>query len=71
MNRIRKRRFIATLVILFVLGFIFFSVGYKECEDVTYTYKDQNFKGQMAMMQAIKESEELQKELLSALNVPN
>lgn len=39
--------------------------------NVTYTYKDQNFKGQMAMMQAIKESEELQKELLGALNVSN
>ena len=42
MNRIRKRRFIATLVILFVLGFIFFSVGYKKCEDITYTYKENN-----------------------------
>lgn len=39
--------------------------------NVTYTYKDQNFKGQMAIMQAIKDSEDLQKELMSALNVSN
>ncbi len=42
MNRIRKRRFIATLIILFVLGFVFFSVGFKKCENVTYTYKENN-----------------------------
>ncbi len=42
MNRIRKRRFIATLVILFVLGIIFFSTGYKKCEDEIYTYKENN-----------------------------
>ena len=35
--------------------------------NVTYTYKDQNFKGQMAIMKAIKEDENLQKELFEAL----
>ncbi len=42
MNRIRKRRFIATLIILFVLGFVFFSVGYKNCQEITYAYKENN-----------------------------
>jgi len=42
MNRIRKRRFIATLIILFVLGFTFFSIGYKECNNITYAYKENN-----------------------------
>ncbi len=42
MNRIRKRRFIATLIILFVLGFVFFSVGFKNCQEVTYAYKENN-----------------------------
>ncbi len=40
--------------------------------NVTYTYKDQNFKGQMAIMKAIKEDMKLQQELFEALgNVSN
>lgn len=40
--------------------------------NVTYTYKDQNFKGQMAIMKAIKEDAKLQQELFEALgNVSN
>ena len=42
MNRIRKRRFIATLIILFVLGFVFFSIGYKDNQKITYAYKENN-----------------------------
>ena len=42
MNRIRKKRFIATLIILFILGFVFFSVGYTQKENVTYAYKENN-----------------------------
>ena len=42
MNRIRKRRFIATLIILFVLGFTFFSIGYKENQKITYAYRENN-----------------------------
>ena len=42
MNRIRKRRSIATIIILFILGFVFFSAGYKKCNDIIYTYKENN-----------------------------
>ena len=42
MNRIRKRRFIITLIILFVLGVIFYTMGFKDCEDIIYRYKENN-----------------------------
>lgn len=42
MNRIRKRRFIATLIILFVLGIVFFSIGFKDNKNIIYAYKENN-----------------------------
>ena len=42
MNRIKRRRFIITLIILFVLGIGLFCVGFKESKEITYSYKENN-----------------------------
>lgn len=41
-NKIRKRRFIITLILLFILGVTFFSIGFKEHKDIKYSYKENN-----------------------------
>lgn len=41
-NKIKKRRFIAILIILFITGSIFFSLGFKKCETIKYAYKEDN-----------------------------
>lgn len=41
-NKIRKRRFIITLIMLFILGVTFFSLGFKDTKDIRYSYKENN-----------------------------
>ena len=42
MNKIRKKRFIITLILLFCLGIGLFSFGFKERKDIKYTYVEDN-----------------------------
>lgn len=42
MNKIKKRKFIMTLIALFALGVLFFSFGFKECKDIRYIYTENN-----------------------------
>ena len=41
-NKMKKRRFIAILIILFITGSIFFSLGFKKCETIKYAYRENN-----------------------------
>ena len=42
MNKIRKRRYIITLILLLILGIVFFYFGFKECNEIRYSYKEEN-----------------------------
>ncbi len=42
MNRIKKRRLIAILVLLFILGVGLFSFGFKECDQIICAYTENN-----------------------------
>ena len=42
MNRIRKRRYIVTLILLFCIGVALFSFGFKGRKDVKYSYTENN-----------------------------
>lgn len=42
MNKIRKKRFIITLILLFCLGVALFSFGFKEHKDIRYSYVENN-----------------------------
>ena len=42
MNKIRKKRYIITLVLLLLLGIGLFSFGFKERKDIKYTYVEDN-----------------------------
>ena len=42
MNKIRKRRFIIKLILLFLIGIGLFSVGFKQCESSKHIYRENN-----------------------------
>ena len=42
MNRIKKRRLIVILILLFMLGVGLFSFGFKECDQIIYAYTENN-----------------------------
>ena len=42
MNRIKRRKFIIKLIILFIASILFFKFGFKECKNITYSYKENN-----------------------------
>ena len=41
-NKMKKRRFIVTLILLFIIGTAFFSLGFKKCETIKYAYRENN-----------------------------